>query len=147
MGGAHRRCAFGGDIDYAILVKVYGAAPEGQRRYSPAICTGAHKYRIEGNPDAPHSARLSVLVMRGLGPRIHLLRTKVHGEEDGLRVKPGNDSLNIARMRMPLTPSGLARGAEPAGDGGPVTARSRSTAAHCIPARLCTAATNSPVGS
>ena len=34
--------AFGGDIDYAMLVKVYGAAPEGQRRYSPAICTGAH---------------------------------------------------------------------------------------------------------
>ena len=25
--------------------------PEGQRRYSPAICTGAHKYRVEGNPD------------------------------------------------------------------------------------------------
>ena len=24
--------AFGGDIDYAMLVKVYGAAPEGQRR-------------------------------------------------------------------------------------------------------------------
>jgi len=43
--------AFGGDIDYAMLVKVYGAAPEGQRRYSPAICTGAHKYRVEGNPD------------------------------------------------------------------------------------------------
>ena len=27
--------AFGFDIDYAMLVKVYGAAPEGQRRYSP----------------------------------------------------------------------------------------------------------------
>jgi hypothetical protein len=36
--------AFGGDIDYAMLVKVYGAAPEGQRRYSPAICTGAHTH-------------------------------------------------------------------------------------------------------
>ena len=43
--------AFGADIDYAMLVKVYGAAPEGQRRYSPAICTGAHKHRVEGNPD------------------------------------------------------------------------------------------------
>ena len=46
--------AFGGDIDYAMLVKVYGAAPEGQRRYSPAICTGARKYRVEGNPDPKH---------------------------------------------------------------------------------------------
>jgi hypothetical protein len=34
-----------------MLVKVYGAAPECQRRYSPAICTGAHKYRVEGNLD------------------------------------------------------------------------------------------------
>jgi hypothetical protein len=46
--------AFGGDIDYATLVKIYGAAPEGQRRYSPAICTGARKYRVEGNPDPKH---------------------------------------------------------------------------------------------
>ena len=46
--------AFGADIDYAMLVKVYGAAPEGQRRYSPAICTGAHKHRVEGNPDPEH---------------------------------------------------------------------------------------------
>jgi hypothetical protein len=43
--------AFGGDIDYATLVKIYGAAPEGQRRYSPAICTGAQRHRVEGNPD------------------------------------------------------------------------------------------------
>jgi IS1 family transposase len=46
--------AFGGDVDYAMLVKVYGEAPEGQRRYSPAICNGAHKHRVEGNPDARH---------------------------------------------------------------------------------------------
>ena len=46
--------AFGADVDYAILVKIYGAAPEGQRRYSPAICTGAKKFRVEGNPDPKH---------------------------------------------------------------------------------------------
>ena len=46
--------AFGGDIDCAMLVKIYGAAPEGQRRYSPAICTGARKHRIEGKPDPKH---------------------------------------------------------------------------------------------
>jgi hypothetical protein len=43
--------AFGSAIDYSMLVKVYGEAPEGQRRYSPAVCTGAHKHRIEGTPD------------------------------------------------------------------------------------------------
>jgi IS1 family transposase len=46
--------AFGGDIDYAMLVKVYGPAPEGQRRYSPAECIGAVKHRVEGNPDPKH---------------------------------------------------------------------------------------------
>ena len=44
--------AFGGDIDYAVLQKLYGTAPEAAKgRYSPAICTGARKDRIEGDPD------------------------------------------------------------------------------------------------
>ena len=46
--------AFGGDIDYAMLVKHYGNAPEGQRRYSPAVCTGATKMRVAGDPDEDH---------------------------------------------------------------------------------------------
>ncbi len=46
--------AFGSDIDYATLVKIYGPAPEGQRRYSPAECIGAVKHRVEGNPDPKH---------------------------------------------------------------------------------------------
>lgn len=46
--------AFGGDIDYAMLIKMYGEAPEGQRRYSPAVCIGARKTRVEGNPDPKH---------------------------------------------------------------------------------------------
>ena len=46
--------AFGSDIDYAMLIKQYGDAPEGQRRYSPAVCTGATKMRVSGNPDEAH---------------------------------------------------------------------------------------------
>jgi IS1 family transposase len=46
--------AFGGDVDYGMLIKVYGPSTEGQRRYSPAECIGAHKARIEGNPDMAH---------------------------------------------------------------------------------------------
>ena len=45
--------AFGGDIDYAMLVKMYGE-PTGQkgheRKYSPAECTGARKEPIFGEP-------------------------------------------------------------------------------------------------
>jgi len=33
---------------------VYGAAPEGQHRYSPAVCTGAHQHRVEASPDQKH---------------------------------------------------------------------------------------------
>jgi IS1 family transposase len=47
--------AFGGDIDYAMLVKLYGAASDATKgRYSPAECTGIRKTRIEGNPDPKH---------------------------------------------------------------------------------------------
>jgi IS1 family transposase len=47
--------AFGGDVDYAMLVKLCGAAPEGAKgRYSPAECIGARKTRIEGDPDPKH---------------------------------------------------------------------------------------------
>jgi IS1 family transposase len=47
--------AFGGDVDYAMLVKIYGASSETAKgRYSPAECTGARKEPIEGNPDPKH---------------------------------------------------------------------------------------------
>jgi hypothetical protein len=44
--------AFGAEIDYAQLVKLYGAAPEGAKgRYSPAKCTGIKKTAKIGEPD------------------------------------------------------------------------------------------------
>jgi len=47
--------AFGGDVDYAQLVKIYGAVPENAKgRYSPAECTGIRKRQVEGNPDPNH---------------------------------------------------------------------------------------------
>lgn len=47
--------AFGADIDYAMLVKLYGASSDSAKgRYSPAECTGAIKTQIEGKPDTKH---------------------------------------------------------------------------------------------
>ena len=45
--------SFGGDVDYAMVVKEYGREPgeENERRYSPPVCTKVEKRRIEGNPD------------------------------------------------------------------------------------------------
>ena len=42
--------AFGADIDFAQLVKIYGKSLEGEHRYSPAECTGTVKTPIMGNP-------------------------------------------------------------------------------------------------
>jgi len=48
--------AFGSEIDYAMLVKLYGGdsttGPE--KRYSPAECTGSKKIELMGNPDYKH---------------------------------------------------------------------------------------------
>jgi IS1 family transposase len=46
--------AFGGDIDYGKLVKLYGDGPASPGRYSPAVCTGTVKERIMGAPDPKH---------------------------------------------------------------------------------------------
>lgn len=48
--------AFGGNVDYAILDKIYGESPDRgpAKRYSPARCLGAQKTAIEGFPDPKH---------------------------------------------------------------------------------------------
>ena len=43
--------AFGANVDYAQLIKVYGESLEGQKRYSPAECIGAKKSKVVGSPD------------------------------------------------------------------------------------------------
>jgi IS1 family transposase len=47
--------AFGADIDYAMLQKIYGAPTDAeQRRYSPAKCIGADMKVVSGDPDPKH---------------------------------------------------------------------------------------------
>jgi IS1 family transposase len=47
--------AFGCDIDYAQLQKIYGApSEEEQRRYSPARCIGCDIKVVSGDPDPKH---------------------------------------------------------------------------------------------
>jgi IS1 family transposase len=49
--------AFGADIDFAQLVKLYGeppSSPEAARRYSPSECVGTRKHAITGDPDPKH---------------------------------------------------------------------------------------------
>lgn len=46
--------SFGADIDYAMLVKIYGEPQGALGRYSPGECIGAEKRRVEGCPDPKH---------------------------------------------------------------------------------------------
>ncbi|MBF6571249.1 MAG: helix-turn-helix domain-containing protein [Candidatus Binataceae bacterium] len=46
--------AFANHIDYAMLVKKYGTAPEGEKRYSPAVCLGTERHVVRGRPDPNH---------------------------------------------------------------------------------------------
>jgi IS1 family transposase len=43
--------AFDGEIDYAMLVKVYGEPSNPDKKYSPAECKGTQKYVISGTPE------------------------------------------------------------------------------------------------
>ena len=64
---------FGEDVDFAQLVKIYGADPQGERRYSPAICLGAKKRRVIGNPNPKHIST-SFAERQNLTMRMHMRR-------------------------------------------------------------------------
>ena len=66
--------AFGADIDYAMINKIYGTSPESaKRRYGPAECIGVRKERIEGDPDWNHVST-SYAERQNLSMRMHMRR-------------------------------------------------------------------------
>jgi len=65
---------FGADVDYAQLIKIYGASPDSAKgRYSPADCTGIKKIPIEGDPDEKHVST-SYVERQNLTMRMHMRR-------------------------------------------------------------------------
>ena len=66
--------AFGADVDYAQLVKLYGASTESAKgRYSPAECTGIIKTPLEGKPD-PKPISTSYVERQNLTMRMSMRR-------------------------------------------------------------------------
>lgn len=63
--------AFGIDVDFAMLEKIYASPTEGQKRYSPPVCVGAKRQEIVGNPDKAHistsyAERMNLNIRMGL---------------------------------------------------------------------------------
>ena len=67
--------AFGGDVDFAQVIKSYGKEPgeDNERRYSPPKCIDIEKRRIEGNPDM-RKANTSYLERQNLSMRMGMRR-------------------------------------------------------------------------
>ncbi len=65
--------SFGGFVDYAQLVKLYGATAAGAGRYSPPECVGIRKKLISGNPKEVHVST-SFVERQNLSMRMHMRR-------------------------------------------------------------------------
>jgi IS1 family transposase len=65
--------AFGVDVDYAQLVKVFGDNPEAQKRYSPAQCLGTKSVEVIGDPEPEHIST-SFVERQNLNMRMNMRR-------------------------------------------------------------------------
>lgn len=65
--------AFGSDIDYAMLIKLYGADIPEEARYNPAACIGTKAEEIAGRPERKHIST-SYVERQNLTMRMHMRR-------------------------------------------------------------------------
>ena len=88
--------AFGSGVDYAMLVKIYGASQE-ETRYSPVECIGCETKRLQGNPD-PNYISTSYVERQNLSMRMGIRRfTRL---TNGFSKKVENHAYHVALYFM-----------------------------------------------
>jgi len=100
--------AFGDDVDYAQIVKLYGVDPEADHRYSPAKCLGSQVTRISGAPDqgkvsTSHVERQNLTMRMGM-PRFTRLTNAFSRKVENLAAAVSLHFMyyNFARPHMSL---------------------------------------------
>jgi IS1 family transposase len=89
--------AFGADIDYAQLQKIYGAAQENETRYSPARCIGCDMKLVSGKPDPKHMST-SYVERQNLTMRMHMRRFIRLTNAFGKKIENHMDSVALHYM-------------------------------------------------
>jgi IS1 family transposase len=100
--------AFGADIDYAMLVKIYGADATNEAKYSPAECIDCKQIAVTGRPDPRHIST-SYIERQNLTMRMGMRRfTRLTNgfskkiENHGYAIAPHYMHYNFCRVHQTL---------------------------------------------
>ena len=106
--------AFGGDVDYAMLVKIYGASGENETRYSPAKRLGCIQQPVRGDRcllRGDRSAQARVVTGRVDG-RHAQPATRARRDLCRRRLSSGTGELTLPPIEIGLDAAALARAKE-----------------------------------